>query len=123
MQIYQVAADLTQEQIKRVAYLRRECSAETGVDETVLLNAIKGKIVDDPKLNEHIFCVYKKSNFLDEAGNFHNEVLHKKIADAKNDAVLASKTIEVCSIKKETPQLTSLENYKCLFGKTGIPFL
>ncbi|KAJ8932129.1 hypothetical protein NQ314_014910 [Rhamnusium bicolor] len=93
-------AELTLEQIEKLATRRRECSAETGVDKTVLLNASKGNIVDDPKLNEHIFCVFKKTDFMDEAGNFQNEVLQKKITDAINDAELARKLIEVCSIKR-----------------------
>ncbi|KAJ8980116.1 hypothetical protein NQ317_010902 [Molorchus minor] len=114
-------AELTIEQLKKLATYRKECMAETGVKEEVVRSASRGVIADDPKLNEHLLCVFKKAGFSDGAGQIQKEVIKQKLTDVIRDADLAESLVNSCVLQMETPQLTSLESYRCFYEKTNIP--
>nr|USH46137.1 odorant binding protein 6 [Apriona germarii] len=116
-----VKAELTLEQLQKLKTYREDCIKQTGVDSEIVENARRGNIVDNPKLQEHLFCMFKKIGFMDEAGRIQKDVLKKKLVDVIKEEELASKLIEVCATEASTPQLTAFENFKCFFGKTGLP--
>lgn len=109
------------EQLQKLKTHREECIKQTGVDQEVVDNARKGNVVDNPKLQEHLLCMFKRIGFMDDAGKIQKDVLKKKLVDVIKEEELANKLIEVCATEAATPQLTAFENFKCFFGKTGLP--
>ncbi|KAJ8924163.1 hypothetical protein NQ315_006947 [Exocentrus adspersus] len=118
-----VKAELTLEQLRKLKTHREECLKESGADPEVVSNARRGNAVDDPKLKEHLLCMFKRIGFLNDEGQLQKDVLKRKLVDVIKEEELADKLIAECVIQGETPQATAFNSFKCFFKETGLPIV
>ncbi|XP_018565054.1 B2 protein [Anoplophora glabripennis] len=118
-----VKAELTLEQLKKLKDHRENCIKESGADPEVVAKARTGNIAEDPKLQEHLLCMFKRIGFMSEEGKIQRDVLRRKLVDVIKDEELADKLIGECVVEASTSQLTALESFKCFFTKTGLPIV
>lgn len=89
------------------------CIKSTGVNEEYVLKGRKGEFVEDPKLEEYYFCVFKALNFINDAGELNMEALKARIP-SNADQEKASQLLAKCKDSKgDTPQKTSYLAHKC----------
>nr|QUP79543.1 odorant binding protein 50 [Monochamus saltuarius] len=118
-----VKAELTLEQLKKLKVHREECAKQTGVDPELVAKARTGNVVDDPKLQEHILCMFRRIGFINEEGKIQTDVLRRKLVDVIKDEELANSLIAECVVAASTPQLTASGSFKCFYTKTGLPIV
>lgn len=97
---------------EKLLAVTNKCKEATKVDEELVLKGRKGEFVEDPKLIEYYFCVFKALNIINDAGELNEEsirkVLPKNADKAKADALMAK-----CNVKGDTPQKTAYLAHKC----------
>ncbi|VEN49322.1 unnamed protein product [Callosobruchus maculatus] len=117
-----VKAELTEEQKEKLKKHHQECLAETKVDEELVKKARQGDFTEDQKLKDHMFCVLKKTGFLDDAGEIKMDVLKAKVVSVIGEEK-AEKIISACAVKKDNGPETAFQMIKCYFAKAGKPII
>ncbi|KAF7272390.1 hypothetical protein GWI33_014817 [Rhynchophorus ferrugineus] len=115
-----VTADLTDEQKQKIIAYGKECVTQTGVDKELVHKARQGSFTDDSKLKSFTFCISKKIGFQNDNGDAQADVIKQKLAAAINDADAADKLIAKCLEKKDTPEETAYETFKCYYENTPV---
>lgn len=98
---------------EKLVAVTKQCIQSTGVNEELVLKGRKGEFVEDPKLIEYYYCVFKTLDFINDAGVLNEQALREKLpinADKeKADALFA----KCAAIKGDSPQKTAYLAHKC----------
>ncbi|KAJ3648070.1 hypothetical protein Zmor_019906 [Zophobas morio] len=105
---------LTDEQKKKLDEVSKECKTESGVAQDLIDKARNGELVDDPKLKSQMLCVAKKANLATAAGEINLDVLKTKLKKVAADDAEVDKLVQKCAVKKDSPEETAFEAFKCL---------
>nr|UYS88372.1 odorant binding protein 20 [Aromia bungii] len=116
-------AELTIDELKKLASFREACMKETGVQLDLVKAAARGSISDDPILRKHMVCVFKKAGFMDSAGKLQTENIRQKLIDVMRDADLANQLVNTCGKQVATPEQTAFKSYKCFYEETNLPVI
>lgn len=90
-----------------------KCAAETGVDKSLVEDAINGQYSNDPKFGDYAVCFAKAFNFLNDAGDLQMDII-KDVIYAHYDKDKADAIMSKCMEKKASPQQTAVEMGKCM---------
>lgn len=72
------------------------CTESSGVDKELAKKAKQGDVsINDAKLNEFVFCVFKRIGVLGEDGSIHKDVGVAKVEEENKEKV--GKAIDACS--------------------------
>ncbi|RZC32677.1 B1 protein [Asbolus verrucosus] len=107
-----VAAETEDEQ--QVKKWREQCKARSGVSDETLQKALKNEPIDDPKFNENILCLFKKSGFMTSSGDIIVDALKNDLKENNHSDEAAEQLVQKCAVKKDTPQATAYHLSKCI---------
>lgn len=94
-----------------------ECTASTGVDEGLIVKARKGDFTSDPKLHQFFYCIFSKTDLINEESELQLEALKRKIPDSMSIDI--DQIAAVCMQQKgEDKYETVYLMYQCFFNNT-----
>lgn len=114
---------MTDEQKQKLQEHNKACIAESEVDPELVKKFRQGDFADDPKLKLFAFCMSKKLNFQNEAGDINTDVVEAKLTAALGDAAAAKELVQKCLVKKDTSEDTAFETIKCYFQNRKVALL
>ncbi|XP_028150440.1 uncharacterized protein LOC114343796 [Diabrotica virgifera virgifera] len=93
---------------------RKKCQDDpvTSLDRETLKNAFRGD-VDVASFGGHALCIYKNLQILDEKSNINKAELRSSLDYIITDAHKLDQAVEDCAVKKDTPEETAVEIFKC----------
>ncbi|CAH1114507.1 unnamed protein product [Psylliodes chrysocephalus] len=98
--------------------LQKICFAEVGSSEELVMKALKGESLDDPKLKAHVLCFSKKIGFLDAEGNLNISTIKEKLKMVFEDDKKVDEVVVSCAKTEATPEDTALSTFKCFHGSS-----
>ncbi|RZB39061.1 PBP GOBP domain containing protein [Asbolus verrucosus] len=104
---------MTDEQKEKLRKVGKECKEQSGVSQEFIDKVRKGEFVEDPKLKAQMLCVSKKVGLTDDSGNVNVEALRTKVMKVAHNDTDVDKIVEICTVKKDTPEDTAFFTYKC----------
>ncbi|XP_068893153.1 B1 protein-like [Tenebrio molitor] len=109
------AQTLTDEQKAKWKKWREECRQETGVSEEAINRVVSNQfdVVDD-KIKAHGLCFGKKAGLISESGDILIDQTKIKLKKVSVDDDEVDRIIKKCVVKKDTPEETAFQTFKCL---------
>lgn len=107
---------ISQEKKAKRVQIIKECAEESGVSREAVLSARKGDFQDEPLLKQYFFCINKKSQIQNEAGEYKTDVIRKGLTELFN-AEEANRIIEKCARIQDTPLNTAFQSSKCFYNE------
>lgn len=98
---------------EKLIAVTKSCVQSSGVNEELVLKGRKGEFVEDPKLDDYYFCVFKALNFINDAGELNMDALKARIPSNADQAKAAELLLKCKESKGDTPQKTAYLAHKC----------
>ncbi|KAI4468723.1 odorant binding protein-related [Holotrichia oblita] len=113
------AQALTEEQKDKVTKHGLKCLAETNVDISLVEKGQHGEFIDDPLLEEFVYCFLKASEIIDKDGHPRaNKIKEKLSHDATASEI--NKFLTKCVPTASTPQKRAAELWKCYWETSSV---
>nr|AJM71485.1 odorant-binding protein 11 [Tenebrio molitor] len=109
------AQTLTDEQKAKWKKWREECREETGVSSEGI-NQLRTNHFDnvDDKIKAQSLCFGRKSGLINESGDVLADQIKIKLKRVAVDDDEVDRIIKKCVVKKDTPEETAFQTFKCL---------